>query len=334
MTKVEVLLLANNVVLPFQQLNKEYGLDFIDLNQIFATQSLAEHGLGFLITVYEDSTNWPIRKIIFDTGGPNSTFIHNLDVRKLEINDVDIIILSHWHYDHSRGLYEILRRIEKKVPVICHENAQFERFFLRSQEVNVKNLIGKTREELLPLLSSSKIVNQKPIDIQKVEELNGKVVFSKQVHEVLNIKGLRILASGEIPRNNKYEDFSNFIFLQDNIIKYDKIMDDKCLILEFEENVVVLNGCCHSGIMNTINYVKFLINKPISHIVGGFHMVSASDERMTETLDFLSKFQIHNKPFYLFPIHCSGEKFGNMINKSNYENILALNVSVGTKFLF
>ena len=335
MINVEVLLLANNVVLPFQQLSKEYGLDFIELNRIFATQSIAEHGLGFLITIYEDSkSNQPINKIIFDTGGPNSTFLHNLDVRKLEIKDTDAIILSHWHYDHSRGLYEILRRIEKKVPVICHENAKFERFFIRSQDVNVKDLIGKTREELLPYLSSSKIVNQKPIDIQKVEEFNGEVVFSREVYEVLNIKGLRILATGEIPRNNRYEEFSNFIFLQDNLVKYDKILDDKCLILEFDEDLVVLNGCCHSGIMNTINYVKHLIDKPISHIIGGFHMVSASDERMTETLNFLTKFQIHNKPFYLFPIHCSGEKFGNMINKSNYENIFAFNASVGTKFLF
>jgi len=334
MVKVEILLLSNNVVLPFQQLNKEYGLEFIDLNRIFATQSLAEHGLGFLINIYENNTNQPIKKIIFDTGGPNLTFLHNLDVRKLKINDADIIILSHWHYDHSRGLYEVLRRIEKEVPVVCHENAQFERFFMRSQDVEVKDLIGKTREDLEAFLLSSKIVNQAPIDKKKVKELNGNIVFSKEAYEVLNIKELRIIASGEIPRNNKYEDFKNFIFLKDNIIKYDEIIDDKCLIIEFEKNVVLLNGCCHSGIMNTLNYVKQISNKPISHIIGGFHMVNASEERMTETIDFLTKFQVYSQPLYLFPIHCSGEKFGDMINKNKNENLFALNVSVGTKFLF
>ncbi|MFW9936513.1 MAG: MBL fold metallo-hydrolase [Candidatus Thorarchaeota archaeon] len=335
MVKLEILLLANNVVLPFQQFKKEYGLEFIDLNRIFATQSIAEHGLGFFINVYENNkTDNPIKKIIFDTGGPNSTFLHNLDVRKIDVNDTDIIILSHWHYDHSRGLYEILRRIGKNIPIICHENALLERFFIRSQDVKVKDLIGKTREDLQILLSSSKIVNQAPIDIRKVEELNGNVVFSKEAYEILNIEGLKIVASGEIPRNNKYEDFSNFMFLQDNVIKYDKIIDDKCLIIELEDRVILLNGCCHSGIINTLNYVKKLTNKPISHIIGGFHMVSASDERMTETIDFLTKFQTYNRPLYLFPIHCSGEKFGNMINETKNENLLALNASVGTKFLF
>ncbi|MFX0058085.1 MAG: MBL fold metallo-hydrolase [Candidatus Hodarchaeota archaeon] len=334
MIKVEIQLLANNVVLPFQKFDKEYGIDFIELNRTFATQSLAEHGLGFLITVYEDKIEQPITKIIFDTGGSNLTFLHNLDLRELNINDANFIVISHWHYDHSRGLYEILRRIGKRIPIICHKNAEFERFFLRSEEVELKDLIGKTRKDLLPYLSTKRIINQKPIDIRKVEELNGNVVFSKEIYEIFNIKGLKILVSGEIPRNNKFEEFNNFICLQGNTIIYDNINDDKCLIIEFEKKVVVLNGCCHSGIVNTLNYVKSFNNKPITHIIGGFHMVNASEERFNRTIDYLKSFQDYEEPLYLFPIHCSGEKFIKMIDKNESKNLLALNVSVGTKFLF
>jgi 7,8-dihydropterin-6-yl-methyl-4-(beta-D-ribofuranosyl)aminobenzene 5'-phosphate synthase len=334
MVKVEIQLLVNNVVLPFQKFDKDYGLGFIKLNRLHATQSLAEHGLGFLIIVYEDDKKKPIKKIIFDTGGPNLTFLHNIDVRQLNINDVDTIILSHWHYDHSRGLYQILRGIENEVQIISHEYAKFERFFVRSQDVEIKDLIGRSRDYLIPLLSNSKLVNQQPIDIDKIDKLNGKVIFSEDIYEILNDETIKIFASGEIPRHVKLEEFNNFISLQNNKIEYDKIMDDKCLILEFENEVIILNGCCHSGIINTINYIKSFTKKPISHIIGGFHMVSASDERLIKTIDFLSSFQDYDNPIYLFPIHCSGERFLNMINKQDNTNILALNASVGTTFLF
>lgn len=60
MIQIEIILLTNNIVLPFQKLKQDYQLGFIELNKLFATHSLAEHGLGFLINVYEvqDSDNF------------------------------------------------------------------------------------------------------------------------------------------------------------------------------------------------------------------------------------------------------------------------------------
>jgi len=340
MIRVEINLLTNNIVLPFQHLRENRFLDFIELNKLFASKSLAEHGLGFLINVYEavdldDPTEDKlINKIVFDTGGTNLTFLHNLDIRGYPLYDVDYIVLSHWHYDHTGGLFKILERIENEVPIICHESAKFERFFKRASNLRNEDLVGKKRVDLLPLLSSLKIVNQEPIDKDRVKKLKGQVHFTKKPYEILNVNGLKIVASGEIPRNHIEEDFSNFFLLQEGILKIDKILDDKCLILEFEENIVLLNGCCHSGLMNTLDYVNNYSEKPISHIIGGFHMASASEKRIKITLEYLKTLNMFNNALYLFPIHCSGEKFVEMVNKNGNSRIKAFNPSVGTTFCF
>jgi 7,8-dihydropterin-6-yl-methyl-4-(beta-D-ribofuranosyl)aminobenzene 5'-phosphate synthase len=340
MIQIEIILLTNNIVLPFQKLKQDYQLDFVELNKLFATQSLAEHGLGFLINVYEvqDSDNFInsklLKKIIFDTGGPNLTFLHNSDLRGYQFYDTDMIILSHWHYDHSGGLLKILERIEKEVPVICHESATFERFFRRERNLRIEDLEGKSREEILPLLSSSKIVNQEPIDLKKLKTLKGQVQFKRDLYEILNVDGLKITVSGEISRNHIEEDFNNFFSLQEGTLKTDKILDDKCLILEFDENIVLINGCCHSGLMNTLDYVKYYSNKPISHIIGGFHMAAASEERIRNTIDYLNTLDKFDDMLYIFPIHCSVEKIIELVNKTSNSRIKAFNASVGTIFNF
>jgi 7,8-dihydropterin-6-yl-methyl-4-(beta-D-ribofuranosyl)aminobenzene 5'-phosphate synthase len=242
--------------------------------------------------------------------------------------------LSHWHYDHTGGLFKILERIENEVPIICHESAMFERFFKRARNLRNEDLLGKKRTDLLPLLSSLKIVNQEPINKDEVKKLKGQIHFTKEPYEILDTDGLKIVASGEIPRNHIEEDFSNFLLFQEGILKIDKILDDKCLILEFEENIVLLNGCCHSGLMNTLDYVKKYSSKPISHIIGGFHMASASDKRIKITLEYLHSLDMFNNALYLFPIHCSGEKFVKMANTRGNGRIKAFNPSVGTTFNF
>jgi metal-dependent hydrolase (beta-lactamase superfamily II) len=220
------------------------------------------------------------------------------------------------------------------VPIICHESAKFERFFKRDRTFKNDDLIGKKRTELLPMLSSSKIVNQEPINIDLVKKLNGKIHFTKEHYDILNIEGLKIVVSGEIPRNHIEEEFNNFLSLQQGSLQIDKIWDDKCLILEFDENIVLVNGCCHSGLLNTLDYIKKYSNKPISHIIGGFHMAGASDKRINITLEYLNSLDMFKNTLYLFPIHCSGERFRQLAKDYERAGIKCYDVSVGTKFNF
>jgi len=336
MLKIEILLLTNNVILPFQNLKRDYNLDFVELNKLFATKSLAEHGLGFLINVYKgddlDSNLKLIKQIVFDTGGPNQTFLHNLDVRGYPIYDTDIIVLSHWHYDHSGGLYSILERIDKPVSILCHESATSERFFNRSLVLDPKTLVNKKRSEIIEYLNSSHIVNQLPVDLKRIQQYGGEFVMQKNLEIIFTTENLKMMVSGEIPRTHKEEEFSNFLINQDGVLKSDEILDDKCLIIELENSTILLNGCCHSGIMNTLDYLKERIDKPISHIIGGFHMANSTQERINSTLTYLRDFQEEN--LTLFPIHCSGENFIKYINTMNFSNVKAFNASVGTLFNF
>ena len=340
MIHTEIILLANNVVLPFQNLQKDEDLNFVELNKLFASKSLAEHGLGFLINFYDledlDKKWGPklLKKIIFDTGGENLTFLHNLDLRGYDLNDVNNIVLSHWHYDHTGGLYKILERIENDIQIICHTDANYERLFRRSSDIKNSDLKGKTREEISNLLATSKIVSQEPINHEKIEKLNGKVFYTKKSFKLLNTEGLKIIVSGEIPRKYPEEDFDNFFSLQNGTLQVDKILDDKCVILEYERHIVLLIGCCHSGLMSTLDYVKEISDKPISHIIGGFHMASASEERIRNTIGYLRSFQDYDYPLYIFPMHCTGEKFAQKINQIKYPIIKAFNCSVGTVFNF
>ncbi|MHA1148959.1 MAG: MBL fold metallo-hydrolase [Promethearchaeota archaeon] len=337
MIKIEILLLTNNCVVPFQNI----GLEGVYLNKLFATQSLAEHGLGFLITISEvdekEDNPWEtdiIQKIVFDVGGSNKTYLHNLNVRGYSLYDVNSVALSHWHYDHTGAIYEVLEEIEEKVPIICHQDAEYERFFKRSRGISNSDLQGKKREEIVPLLNEMKMVNQPPIDKEKIEKLNGNLIYSKVPYLLFELGENKIILSGEIPRNHPEEDFKDFFSLQGEFLQEDKILDDKCMIIELENNVILLNGCCHSGIMNTLDYVKNLTKKPISHIIGGFHMASATDKRVKNTIQYLKNFQEYSDTLYLFPIHCTGEYFLREVQVLKDSKLKAYDLSVGTIFNF
>ncbi|TFF86246.1 MAG: hypothetical protein EU517_00670 [Promethearchaeota archaeon] len=175
-------------------------------------------------------------------------------------------------------------------------------------------------------------MNQLPIDLKRIEQSGGKVVMHKTPETILEKNNLKFLVSGEIKRTHEEEQFSKFLINRDGIIKNDEILDDKCLIIELETSVILLNGCCHSGIMNTLDYVKELTDKPISHIIGGFHMANSTPERIKATMNYLRDFQEEN--LILFPIHCSGNNFVKNVNAINAPNIKAFNASVGTAFNF
>ncbi|MBD3215836.1 MAG: MBL fold metallo-hydrolase [Candidatus Lokiarchaeota archaeon] len=341
MIEIEITLLTNNLVKPFQKFHKMNKLDFIQFNKLHVTKCLAEHGLGFLLTVYEiDSSKdhekrKQLRKIIFDVGGTNLTYLHNLSVMNLLVKDVDSIVLSHWHYDHIGGLYKVLEAIKHQIPVYTHRFAEFERVFRRSDDVQPSDLRGKSYEEIEPLLTQTKIVNQEPIDIDLITQLGGNVKLISEDTNILNLDELKIWVSGEIPRIHTDEDFSDYFSFQDKgILEEDKILDDKCLILEFQDRIILLNGCCHSGLKNTIDYITSHTAKPFSQIIGGFHMASASKKTLNSTLNHLTDLPKFKNRLYLFPIHCTGDKFLRLLQCNQIGSLHAFDLSVGNVFKF
>ncbi|MFX1236777.1 MAG: MBL fold metallo-hydrolase [Promethearchaeota archaeon] len=338
MYKTEVILMTNNHVSPFQEIKDDDALEFVEINRSFITRSLGEHGLGFLVNIYKIEKNnkpmeeKPIFTFAFDVGSFNQTFLNNAKVQGIRLDDIECVALSHWHFDHSGALYPLLKQIKNEVPVLCHRNANKERFFKRSFEINLQDYDNKKRDVIEPLISSQKVVNQEPVDLQKMKQLGGKIVFTNECYEIFSQNNYKIILSGEIPRNHDLEISKDFLINQDGILRTDSISDDMCVIIEKEDSVSVLLGCCHSGIMNTLDHVKRLTDKPINYVIGGFHMASANEQRLEKTIEYLLNFQSENKPLYLFPIHCTGDRFLFEMKKKSTPLVKAYNASVGTIF--
>jgi 7,8-dihydropterin-6-yl-methyl-4-(beta-D-ribofuranosyl)aminobenzene 5'-phosphate synthase len=341
MIELEVILMSNNCVLPFHDLSKKFEPNFFELTKTLASHCLAEHGLGFLLNIYErdgiptkSDNEAPVKKLIFDTGGPNLTFLHNLDLYGYQLYDLDLILLSHWHDDHTGALYKILERVNKEMPILCHINSKCERYHSHTKDFNFSTLLGKSRAQIDDSIASSMLSVQAPLNIEKVSELGGKPMFLIQDHVILNKKDFKLTLSGEIPRMHEIESFQTYSSFNQGKIDLDIILDDKFLLIEFANRAILICGCCHSGLMNTLDHCKKLTKKPISHIIGGLHMANASEERILKTVEFISNFQAQDQLLTLFPIHCSGEKIIDEINRKNIPSMKAFNLSVGSTLTF
>lgn len=247
--------------------------------------TLGEGGFSALVkVVLDDFSNL---HILFDTG-PSPVALRN-NVKKLEVdlNTLDAIVLSHGHYDHVGWLNEALTLANKRVPVVCHPQA----------------LIPKT------LTDKGK---KYPIGIQEffesIDDLKRRteVITTADPYKFSN----SVMTTGEVPRENDVETLTGVLAkittLKNGDLIPDKIEDDLSLVFHLvDDTVVVLAGCCHSGIVNTTNYVEKLTgSRKIIGVVGGLHLFGASQVRLTKTVHELNTYPIQ----IMAPCHCTGFK--------------------------
>jgi len=232
---------------------------------------LAEHGLAYWI-------DCDGRRVLFDTGQGN-VLAGNAHRLGIPLHDVDSIILSHGHYDHTGGLAELLRN-SRAVSLYVHP-AAFHAKYARNRD-------GTAREIGIPVASQEALHSHPP-----------QVIRTESPTTV--VKGLRV--TGHVPRIADFEDTGGPFFLDVACSKPDPLIDDQSLFFETTEGIVVLLGCAHSGVVNTLQYVSELSgNKPIRAVIGGMHLVSASPARIAQTIDAFRRFRLQ----LLAPAHCTG----------------------------
>jgi len=231
---------------------------------------LAEHGLSFWIELGS-------RHILFDTGQGNvlSGNARRLGIR-LEL--ADAIVLSHGHYDHTGGLVDVLR-IATRTKVYAHPSA-FTPKYARSPD-------GTVRDIGMPLL-----------DEQKVRQ-KADLVWTEGPTEIF--EGLHL--TGPVPRVTDFEDTGGPFFTDKACTRPDDLVDDQAAFLETPVGTAVILGCAHAGIVNTLRYVQTLTdNRPIHTVMGGMHLLSASKDRMDQTMAELRRLDVQR----LLPCHCTG----------------------------
>ena len=240
----------------------------------------AEHGFCMLLRVFR---NQETSTILFDTGISSNGVIMNAKRMGIDLSEVSYVVLSHGHYDHFGGLQAIVKAVNKiDLPIITHEDMVKLR--------GTASLSGDIREH--PLFPS-------------IEQLTpAKIVNTKKPYLIANDL---VCITGEIPRKVTFEKglMRNKIF-RDNSWQPDPlVLDDRALVINIKgKGLVIISGCAHAGIVNTIRYAQQITGlTKVYAILGGFHLAGKEFEKRIEpTIEELEDIN----PELIVPSHCTG----------------------------
>ncbi|MHA1301851.1 MAG: MBL fold metallo-hydrolase, partial [Candidatus Helarchaeota archaeon] len=204
---------------------------------------------------------------------------HNLKKIEKTISDLDAIVLSHGHYDHTGGLMEVLKQINGEVPIYLHPHALNPKFSKQNE---------KLRSIGMP----------KPV----LDEINNYT--NLKISEKPHIIHPSIITTGQVERSTKFEKVPlRFHQELNGEMVHDDILDDQSLILKLNTGILIICGCGHSGIVNIVNQAtKICKTDEISLIIGGFHLINANLDIIDATINELKKFKIG----LIGPNHCTG----------------------------
>jgi 7,8-dihydropterin-6-yl-methyl-4-(beta-D-ribofuranosyl)aminobenzene 5'-phosphate synthase len=242
-------------------------------NTASAPDLLAEWGFSALIEI--DSLS-----ILLDTGLSTSA-VHNVGILGIDLKKINRIVLSHGHFDHTGGLQNVLQRTRKKIEIIAHPNFGGEKY--SRQMDNSYRYIG--------------IPFQRPV----LESLGASFNMSRDPVRITD----DILTSGEIPEITEYEEIepNRFFIKEEGELKPDTLADDMALIINTKPGLVVILGCGHRGLINTLRHAQKLTRRQeIRMVVGGCHLIGTSSERVRLTLAALKEMDVQK----IGVSHCTG----------------------------
>jgi 7,8-dihydropterin-6-yl-methyl-4-(beta-D-ribofuranosyl)aminobenzene 5'-phosphate synthase len=272
--------------------------------EIPADTLLAEHGLCLLVKVQRDAEQ---HTILFDTGYNRMGVLHNMDQLRVNPNEMEAIVLSHFHMDHTGSLHSILEKISGPIPLVVHPDAFFYPRFVELKDGSKKRF--------------PRTLVRKDLDPRNV-----KIQESKTPTPILDGS---ILVTGEIERTTAFEKgMPNALLEREGRLERDPIKDDQALVMNLKgKGLVVVSGCSHAGIINTVLYAKKLTGvEKIHAVLGGFHLSGAFFEKILEkTIEMLKALS----PAVVVPMHCTGRKAIERFSQE-FPSAFVLN-SVGSK---
>jgi len=232
---------------------------------------LGEWGLSILVET--DETN-----VLLDTGQSFSA-AYNADIFGIDLSRIDRIVLSHGHFDHTGGLRKVLRKMRKRVEIIAHPDIWTAKYSRRG---------GKDRYIGIPFQR------------QELESLGASFNLTTEPVKITD----NIMTTGEIPMVTDFEEIDPELVIEDgNGWQPDKLLDDQALIINTEPGLIVILGCAHRGLINTLYHARQLTGvKRVHTVLGGCHLFNASEERIRSTIAVLKELDIQK----LGVSHCTG----------------------------
>jgi 7,8-dihydropterin-6-yl-methyl-4-(beta-D-ribofuranosyl)aminobenzene 5'-phosphate synthase len=231
-----------------------------------------EHGLAFLIETEGG-------RVLFDTGQSGTVLLHNLGLLDVDPATIDAVAISHAHYDHTGGLLALLGHLRPGTPLCANPDLFRERCSRRKGKLQSVGL-SMTRAELA-----------------------GQMMLELSATPLEIVSG--VWTTGEIAERPEPQGSSDHHRMREGgALVADAYRDDMALMLQTGDQVVLLCGCCHAGLLNTLAHVKRTFERPIAVIAGGLHLTSATADDLRHIGEVLLAMPALQR---VYPSHCTGK---------------------------
>ncbi len=238
----------------------------------------------FGISLWLEITSGDIhRNVLFDVGPVADALIYNATKLNLKLSEVDMIIFSHCHFDHTAALASILPEIGHEVPIFGHPDIFRPNFVLKPEFMNY-GMVAESRRDNIEKLGGYFILTKSPIEPIPGFMLTGEVERTTDFEETGGVSCFTIDAEGSLVPDELQDDCSAVINVKD-------------------KGIVIVSGCGHAGPVNIMKHsVQISGVDKVEGILGGFHLLQAPLERVDLTIEEFKKF----KPRWVAPMHCTG----------------------------
>ncbi len=237
---------------------------------------LGQHGFSALIEVGEGDRK---TRVLVDAGQDGSVVLSNASRLGVDLSSVDAILVTHGHYDHTGGLLEVVEKCRKGVLVVAHPDAFVPKFAYRNGKL-VPGSPGRLRPEDLEGKGAVVIKARGPVKLAE-----------------------NVMTTGEVRRTTDFEEVKGFYKLGPDGLEEDKLLDDQALVVDSPDGLIVITGCAHSGVVNTVLHAREITGREeVLAVLGGFHLEDAGEERLEKTVRALLDLEVK----YVFPCHCTG----------------------------
>jgi 7,8-dihydropterin-6-yl-methyl-4-(beta-D-ribofuranosyl)aminobenzene 5'-phosphate synthase len=250
------------------------------LNITLLSTMLADEGFGewgFAALVEVDG-----RRLLFDTGANEDTVQRNLKALGIDLANVDTVILSHNHADHTTGLLSLRRQYSTTSPS------------------TIRTLYAG-RGIFWPRLTTNGRVDERLLSVRRdFEALGGRVI---EVDQPLRLMP-GVWLTGPVPRVHPERNWSGTGRVRsDKGDVEDTVPEDMTLVIQTADGLIFLFGCGHAGVVNTLEYVRASIDKaPVKAIIGGLHLFAADEKHLAWTASQFKRFGVQQ----LLGAHCTG----------------------------
>ena len=248
---------------------------------LYESHYLGQHGVSFLLEGVKGSD---VMRIMVDVGQNSQALLNNMKLMNISPVIMDAVVLTHCHYDHTQGVARMLREIGKRdIQVIAHRDIFRLNFVTEPYLRHVGIMPGDSREE--------------------IEKAGGSLLLTKGPVKLMS----GITTTGEVKRQTDFEEIGIALkTMEGGEVVDDQMLDDISVVANVNrKGLVIVTGCSHAGIVNIARHAMELTGcEKIEGIIGGLHLIDASDVRIKRISEELAKLN----PKWICVGHCTGFK--------------------------